>query len=181
MALTADICTFEIALNDSDRHVYEQLSLKVARHPSETEGYLWTRVLAYCLEYREGIAFSKGGVSDPDDPAIVVRDLTGALVAWIEVGAPDAARLHKASKGAPRVAVYTNREPRTFLRAYEGARIHKADAIELYAVDRELLDALVERLDRRVTCAISIVERQLYIDIGGATLEGMVERLTLPA
>ena len=95
---------FEIRLADSDRQVYETLNLRVAQHPSETPAYLWTRVLAYCLEYTEGIAFSKG-VSDTEMPALYVHDLTGAWVSWIEVGAPDAVRLHKAAKTAPRVAV----------------------------------------------------------------------------
>src|SRR5688500_9534408 len=110
VALTATIYTFDIQLAHVDRGVYETLALRAARHPSETEEYLLTRVLAYCLEYAEGIAFSKG-LAEPDEPALAVRDLTGALRVWIDVGAPDAARLHKASKAAPRVAVYTHRDP----------------------------------------------------------------------
>ncbi|MGH8766458.1 MAG: YaeQ family protein, partial [Burkholderiales bacterium] len=93
MALGATIHHFDIRLSDVDRGVYETLALKVARHPSEAEDYLLARVLAYCLEYTEGIAFSRG-LSDPDEPPIAVRDLTGVLRAWIELGAPDAARLH---------------------------------------------------------------------------------------
>ena len=104
MALSATMYVFAIELADSDRSVYTSLELRVARHPSETAEYLLTRVLAYCMEYAEGIAFSKG-LSDPDEPAIFIRDLTGALQAWIEVGAPEAARLHRASKASPRVAV----------------------------------------------------------------------------
>lgn len=180
MALTATISTFDIALSHVDRHVYEQLSLKVARHPSEAEAYLWTRVLAYCLEYREGIAFSRGGVSDPDEPAILVRDLTGVITHWIEVGAPDAERLHKASKASPRVALYTHKDPRILLRGYEGARVHKAESVEVYAVDRDLIDALVPRLDRRVAFSLSVTEGHLYLDLDGAQLEGTIESLALP-
>jgi len=180
MALTATISTFDIALSNVDRHVYEQLSLKVARHPSETEEYLWTRVLAWCLEYREGIAFSRGGLSDPEEPAITVRDLTGAITSWIEVGAPDSARLHKASKASPRVALYTHKDPRLLLRGYEGSRIHKAEAIEVYAVDRDFLAALVPHLDRRVTMSLSVTEGQLYVDVAGQVIEGSVARVPLP-
>ncbi len=61
MAIGATMHTFEIQLADVDRGVYEDLSLRVAQHPSETDAYLVTRVLAYCLEYEEGIAFSAGG------------------------------------------------------------------------------------------------------------------------
>ncbi len=123
MALSSTVYTFDVALSNIDRGVYETLSIKAACHPSETEEYLATRVLAYCVEYTEGIAFSKG-LSEPDEPAISVRDLTGARRAWIEIGAPDAARLHKASKASPRVAVYTHKDSRLLLRGYEGQRIH---------------------------------------------------------
>ena len=104
MALSSTVYTFEIDLSDTDRHVYESLSLRVPKHPSESDEYLTTRLLAYCREYAEGIAFSNG-LSDPDQPTIAVRDLTGAITVWIEIGAPDAARLHKASKSGARVVV----------------------------------------------------------------------------
>ena len=74
MALTATIYNIDIDLADADRQVYETLALRVARHPSESEAYLLTRVLAYALEYTEGIAFSRG-LSEPDEPAITIRDL----------------------------------------------------------------------------------------------------------
>jgi uncharacterized protein YaeQ len=156
------------------------LSIKAARHPSESEEYFLTRLLAYCLEYDEGITFSKGGISDPDDPPLMIKDLTGAWRAWIEIGAPDAARLHQASKASPRVALYTHKEPRILLRGYEGQRIHKAEDIEIYAVDRELLTSLVERLDRRISWMLSVSDGQLFLDVGGASLGGAIERLSLP-
>jgi uncharacterized protein YaeQ len=178
VALTATVYTFEIELADVDRGVYETLSLKVACQPSETEEYMLTRVLAYCLEYAEGIGFSRG-LAEPDEPAVAVRDLTGAVRVWVEIGAPDAARLHKASKAAPRVAVYTHRDPDTLLRQLSGERIHRAGAIELYAVDRELLAALAARLERRTRFALSVTQGHLYVTVGGDTLEGEVRRLAL--
>jgi uncharacterized protein YaeQ len=178
MALTSTMYTFDVALNHVDRGVYESLAIKAACHPSETEEYFATRILAYCLEYKEGIAFSKG-LSEPDVPAISVRDLTGTLQEWIEVGAPDAARLHKASKACPRVAVYTHKESRIFLRAYEGERIHRSEALELYAMERELLSEFVQRLDRRVKFAMTVTDGQLFLDFDGDNVSGAVQRLTL--
>ena len=175
MALTSTMYTFDVALSHVDRSVYESLAIKAACHPSETEEYFATRILAYCLEYAEGIAFSKG-ISDADEPAITVRDLTGAIQAWIEIGSPDASRVHKASKAAPRVAIYTHKEPRLLLRAYEGQRIHKAEDVELYAVDRPLLDEIVQRLDRRVKFALTVTEGQLFLDFGGDSVSGAVVR-----
>ncbi len=178
MALTATMYNFAIELADMDRGVYESLAFKVACQPSETEEYLLTRVLAYCMEYAEGIAFSRG-IAEPEEPTISVRDLTGSMTAWIEVGAPDAARLHKASKISPRVAVYTHKA-RTLLYALSGEKIHRAEHLELYSVDADVLAALVERLDRRNTFTLSITDSQLYISMDGDSITGAVEKLTIP-
>src|ERR1700734_1138513 len=129
MALGATIYVFKIDLADSDRGVYQPLELRVARHPSETEEHLWTRVLAYCLEYTEGVAFSNG-LFESDQPTIAVRDLTGALRAWIDVGAPEAARLHRAAKLAPRVAVYTHKDAEQLAARLGAEKIHRAEALE---------------------------------------------------
>jgi uncharacterized protein YaeQ len=175
MALTATIYNLEIDLADADRRVYESLALRVARHPSESEEYLVTRILAYALEFREGIAFSSG-LSDPDEPAISVRDLTGAIQSWIDIGIPDAARLHKASKIAPRVVVYTHKSPAQLVNRLSGERIHRAEKLELYAVDRRLIGELAARLDRRTAFGLSISAGEMYVAIGADTLSGGVVR-----
>ena len=179
MALSATIYNLAIGLSDVDRAVYETLQLKAARHPSESIEYLATRVLAYCLEFAEGIAFSRG-LSSPDEPVIAVRDLTGVIQAWIEVGSPDAARLHKASKAAPRVAVYTHKGP-ALLHQLAGEKIHRADALEIYDFDREFLAGFAARLERRTAFDLSVTDRHLFLSIGGATFSGGVERIRLDA
>ena len=178
MALTATIHTFSIDISDVDRGVYEKIELKAARHPSETAEHLLVRVLAYCLEYAEGIAFSRG-ISDPDEPALSIRDLTGVLKVWIDIGSPDAARLHKACKAAPRVAVYTHKDPAQLQRQLAGEKIHRVEALELYAFDRELIAGLVKRLERRMRFELSVTDRHLYLSIGDVTLSGAVERVRL--
>jgi uncharacterized protein YaeQ len=176
MVLPATIYNFDVELADTDRHVYESLALRVARHPSESEEHLVARLLAYLLELTEGIEFSRG-VSDPDEPTIAVRDLTGAIRTWIDIGTPDAARLHKASKIANRVAVYTHKDPAQFLKQLAGEKIHHAEALELYAIDRVLVGALVARLERRVAFSLSVTDRELYLSIGQVNLTGTVVRL----
>jgi uncharacterized protein YaeQ len=156
-----------------DRGVYESLELRVARHPSESEEFMCARVLAYCLEYREGLAFSRG-LADPDQPALEVRDLTGALLAWIEIGAPDAARLHRAGKATPRVAVYTYHFAERYWATLAGERMHRAEALELYALDRAVLTALVSRLERRTAFDLSVTDGMLYLTIGGELISGPV-------
>ncbi len=169
---------FEVRLPDADRAVNETLTIRAARHPSETAEYLLTRLLAYCLEYAEGIEFSKG-LSDPDEPAIAVRDLTGIMQTWIEIGAPDSNRLHRAAKAAPNVAVYAHRGLDPLLARLAGERIHRAAEIRLHAVVPDLLAALVARLDRRMNLDLAISDRTLYVSLGEETLTGIVEERRL--
>jgi uncharacterized protein YaeQ len=180
MALGATVHVFDVRLADSDRGVYETLALRLARHPSETAEFLVTRLLAYCLEHAEGLAFSKGGLSDPDEPALAVRDLTGALRTWIEVGTPEAARLHRATKAAPAVRIYPHRDAGPWLERLAGERIHRGDAIVVRAIDRELIDALAARLERRMEFDLAVTAGQLYVSLGAETLTGACEDRSLP-
>ena len=175
MALGATIYTFDIELADSDRAVYQTLSLRVAQHPSETADYLLTRVVAYCLEYAEGIAFSKG-LSDPGDPAIAVRDLTGALQTWIDIGLPEPERLHRASKAAPRVAVYTHRDPAQWAVKLAAAKIYRAEKLEVFVFDRAWLSQLVARLERRMRFSLARSGGEIYLTGGDAMLQTVLVR-----
>ena len=165
MAQTATVYTATIDLADMDRNVYETLDLRVARHPSETAEYMLVRILAYCLEYQQGIALTEG-VSSGDEPAIVVRDLTGRITAWIEVGMPDAERLHRGSKRAGRVAVYTHRDVRQLMSNLDGRRIHRSEEIPIRAFDRTLVEEIAAHLDRRISMSISVSGGELFLGLG---------------
>jgi uncharacterized protein YaeQ len=147
----------------------------VAQHPSETPDYLLTRVLAYCLEYTEGIGFSKG-LSDPNEPAVFVRDLTGALQVWVDIGLPEPERLHRASKAAPRVAVYTHKDPATWLVRLAEARIHRAAQLQVFAFDRAWIAQIVAKLERRVKWSLARSESEIYLTWGNDTLQTVLER-----
>ena len=168
MAQTATIYSVTIDLSDLDRGVYETLELRVARHPSETAEYMLVRLFAYCLEYQEGIALTEG-VSSGDEPALVVRDLTGRVTAWIEVGLPDASRLHRGAKLAGRAAVYTHRDARQLLSQLSGAKIHRAADIPIRAFDRAAVEELAALIDRRASLAISVSGGELLVALGQRT------------
>jgi len=165
VAQTATIYNVTIDLSDLDRGVYETLELRVARHPSETAEYMLVRLLAYCLEYEEGIALTES-LSSGDEPALVVRDLTGRMTAWIEVGLPDAARLHRGSKLAGRAAVYTHRDARQLLSQLSGAKIHRAGDIPIRAFDRVAIDEVAALIERRASLAVSVSDGDVLVALG---------------
>ena len=178
--MTSMVFTFEIDLAHADRGVYEQLSLRVAQHPSESDEFLIARVLAYCLEYTEGIEFSRG-LCDADEPPVAVKDLTGALVTWIDVGTPSAERLHRASKAAARVVVYVHKDPRQWLPELAATTIHRRDELELYLLERPLVTGLASRLERRTSCALSVTDGEIFVAFPEGNLAGSVSRVATPA
>lgn len=178
VALSSTVFVFEIDLADSDRGVYESLSLRVARHPSESDEFLVARVLAYCLEYTDGIEFSRG-LSDADEPPVAVRDLTGRMQVWIDVGTPSADRLHRASKAVPRVVVYVHKNAEQWLEALRGARIHDAERLQIRQLDRSLIAALSASLDRRLSLTISVAGGEIFVALPGSSVSGQIVSLAV--
>ncbi len=166
MARGSTVHQFEIELSDIDRNVYDTLSLRLARHPSESGSYLVARLLAFALEQTEGLVFTRG-LAASDEPAIWVRDLTGELQAWIEVGTPDGRRLHKASKAAGRVAVYCHKDPAPWLRSLGREKVHASDEISLIGLPGGTVDALAESVERRNEWSVSRIEDVVYVEAGG--------------
>jgi uncharacterized protein YaeQ len=179
MALQATMRRFEIALADSDRNIYESLDLRVAQHPSESERYLIARVVARALEHAEGLDFSKGGVSDDEEPALIQRDLRGDKVAWIEIGAPSPDRLHKATKLAPRVVVYAWKSPDDLAAAIVERGVHRQETIELFAIDPAFLDAVAATIDRVNRWDLAVSGGTLYLTIAGALHETALRRIPI--
>jgi uncharacterized protein YaeQ len=174
MALSATMRRFEIALADADREIYTDLDLRVAQHPSESERYLVMRVLARALEHAEGLEYSKLGVSDDTEPALVQRDLRGDLLAWIEVGSPTPDRLHKAAKACKRVVVYTWKDPAALREAIAERGVHKGDAIEIVHVPAEFLDGVATTLDRVNRWDLSVTGGSVYLTIADRLFEASV-------
>lgn len=173
MAIGSTMHTFDVQLADTDRGVYEDFSLRAARHPSETDAYMLTRVLAYALEFTEGIAFG-GGISQTDEPAVIVRDLTGAVTAWIEVGAPDAERLHYGSRLAERTVVYTHRDPVKVMAPWADKRIHRAEDVRVVSFDPGFIESAAPLLERRNTMTVTVTEGTLYLDLNGTSLTASI-------
>jgi uncharacterized protein YaeQ len=172
MALQATVYHLQIDLSDIERGVYAALDLRLARHPSESMSYLLTRTIAYALLYEEGIAFSKGGLSSTDEPPVAIRDLQGNLRVWIDVGTPSAERLHKASKAAPRVVVFTQHDPRLLVKEAATRPIHKVERIEVYALEPAFLEQVAALTDRNARWTLMRNDGVLYLTVGDETASG---------
>lgn len=181
MALTATMYHLQVELADVDRGVYGPVDLRLARHPSESMRYMLTRMLAYCLSHTEGIAFSKAGIASTDDPPIAVRDPTGLLLEWIDVGSPSAERLHRATRAARSVSLYTHAPLVQLQREAASRAIHRVETIAVWRVEGGFLDAIDPRIERNARLELMRNDGTLYVTVGGETIEGTLTRCSLVA
>jgi len=147
MALKATIYKADLQIADMDRHYYADHALTIARHPSENDERMMVRVLMYALYAQEGIAYTKG-LFDIDEPEVWVKDLTGAIKLWIEIGQPDDARLRKACGRSDQVVVAcfsSSCEIWWKGIASKLTRLHNLTVLQLSAHTSQALAALAER------------------------------------
>ena len=178
MAVSATLYRFQLELADIDRNVYESLDLRVARHPSEDDERMVVRVLARALAHEEHLDFGRG-LSNVEDPALQSLALTGEIETWIDVGMPSADRLHRASKRATKVVVFTHKHEQPLRKQWSSRTIHNAAKIELIRLDPKLVRALCEDLARSVNWYLSVQDGVLSVADGERNFVGALARMSL--
>jgi uncharacterized protein YaeQ len=161
---------FQIELSDIDRGVYESLDFRTAKHPSENGAYLLTRVLAYALSYQEGLIFSPGGLADPDAPALQMAGAHGSVDLWIEIGNPTARKLHKGSKAAKQLVIYTYKNPELLVEQMTAGEVHRAGEIQIYAFETKFIDELERLLEKNNRWSVMHQQGRLDVDTGRGTV-----------
>lgn len=175
MAQPPTIHRVHVELTDVDRGVYETLDLRLARHPSETVRFMVLRVLAYALSYEEGMAFSKGGLSSPDEAPLSVTDPTGLMLRWIEIGSPSGERLHKAAKACRHVEIYTSADLAVLRREVRKVQVFRIDEIAVWHFEPSFILAIEQHVGRETRLALTRTAGTLYVSAGGETLECRLE------
>lgn len=151
MALPSKLYRFKIELSDLEKSSYQSLDFRVAQHPSESLQFLLTRVFAYALNYQQDLEFTPGGLADPEGPCIRILNPHGGIQLWIEIGSPTARKIHRASKAADKVKIYTYKDPLPLLQEINSERIHRREELEIYSISGKFLEqlsAFVEKENR---------------------------------
>jgi uncharacterized protein YaeQ len=161
---------FTIELSNIDTGIYETLDFRVSQHPSEIASYLLTRVLAYTLSYQEGLEFSTGGLSDPEAPALQLFGKHNAIDLWIEVGNPSSRKLHKASKIARQVLIYTYKNAEVLIADIKANDVHRAQDLKIFAFEEKFIGALEKYLEKNNRWSLVIQQNQLSLSIKDKTI-----------
>jgi uncharacterized protein YaeQ len=173
MALKSTIYKADLQIADMDRHYYQDHSLTLARHPSETDERLMMRLLAFVRHAHEALIFAKG-LSDVDEPDLWQKDLTGAIALWIDVGQPDDRRMLKACGRASEVIVYSYSSTSAIWWGQVGNRVERARNLAVYNLAAETSEALAAMARRNMQLQCTIQDGQIYLTDSVTTV--LVER-----
>ncbi|MDO8445906.1 MAG: YaeQ family protein [Deltaproteobacteria bacterium] len=164
MAIKATICKANIQIADMDRGYYEDLSLTIAQHPSETDERMMVRLLAFALHAAEGLRFTEGISAEEDEPDIWLKNLTGEIEIWIDVGLPDEKRIKKACNRARQVYIYPyggRVVPAWWQPMAEKLSKHKN--LKVIALPQAATKSLAELAQRTMTIQCTVNDGQIWI------------------
>lgn len=172
MALGSTIYRAELDISDLDRGYYATHSLTVARHPSETEGRMMLRLLAFCLWGSPTLKFIDG-LSKDGEPALMDVDDTGWTSLWIELGAPTVKQLRKAAGKSGRVVVLAYGDDRVEP-WWESNRadLEKVDKLAVFRVGDAEFETLAGLCRRHMRLSVTVQDQIVYVaDALGRNIE----------
>ncbi len=178
MAIKATIFKADIQIADMDRHYYQDHSLTIARHPSETDERMMVRILAYARHAHEALVFAKG-LSDAEEPDIWQKDLTGAIDLWIDVGQPDDRRILKACGRAAEVKIYSYSSNSAIWWSQTGSRVDRARNLEVINLSSSTSLAMARLAQRNMQLQFTMQDGEIWINGNGETLQ--IDLTTLKA
>ena len=170
MALKSTIFKVELSIADIERGYYRDHSLRIARHPSETDERMMVRLLAFALYADEALEFGRG-LSAENEPDLWQRDLTGAIERWIEVGLPDEREVRKACGRARSVDIlaYGGRAVELW---WEGARakLERQKGLTVTEVPLDASRALAQLAGRSMHLQVTIQEGHVLVADGASSI-----------
>ena len=170
MALKATIFKAELQIADMDRHYYQEHTLTIARHPSETDERMMIRLLAFARHADPALNFGKG-LSDVDEPDLWKKDLTGAIDLWIEAGQPDEKRILKACGRAAQVVVYSYSSNSNIWWSQISSRVERARNLTVINLPSAISLSLAKLAQRSMQLQCTIQDGQIWLTGNGDTVE----------
>ena len=177
MAIKATIFKVNLQIADMERHYYQDHSLTLARHPSETDERMLVRLLAFALHAHEYLEFGQGMTND-DEANLWHKDLTGAIELWIDVGIPDEKLIRKACGRAEQVVVYCyGGRIADMWFAQNSAQFERQKNLTIINLPQESTQALAKLAQRTMNLQCTIQDGQVWLSDGDASVQ--VERTIL--
>jgi uncharacterized protein YaeQ len=163
MAIKATVIKLDLTISDMDRDYYQQHTLTMAQHPSETEQRLILRTIAFTLFAREGLQFTKG-LSEDSQPDLWQKNLIDDIELWIDLGHPDEKRIRKACHKAKQVIIfsYVDNAAKMWWKGVEG-KAKGFNNLSVYHINTEQYSMLDQLMKRHLVLNASIQDAELWL------------------
>ena len=179
MALKSTIFKANLAVADIDHSYYADHALTLARHPSETDDRMMLRLVALAFNAHklqsvcagDGTLGFGAGLSNPDDPDVFLRDFTGRMRVWVEVGQPEEKPLAKACGKADEVLLYCfNHAAEIWWRGIE-TKLTRLSNLQVLRVPTSAAQALAALAQRSMQLQATIQEGVLMLGDGTRSID----------
>jgi len=162
MAIKATVYKADLQISDMDRHYYQNHSLTLAQHPSETLERMMIRLLVFTLHAHEDLALTRGLSSD-DEPDIWLKLPTGEIDTWIDLGQPDEKRIKKACGRAREVYIYTytQRSAEVWWQQIN-TKLTRFNNLHVIALSDEVGSSLTQLVQRTMTLQCNIQDHEAW-------------------
>ena len=163
MALKANIVKVKLNVANIDEHHYEDYSLTIAQHPSETDTRLVVRIAAFALFAAGNLEFTKG-LSTDEEPEIWSHDDTGATQIWVDLGQPTDKRIKQACSKSEQVKVigYNAAKYKRWFASLEKKTL-ELEKLEIYFLNCISDDKPENLIEKNMEVAATIQEGQLLL------------------
>jgi len=179
MALKSTVFKANLAVADIDHSYYADHALTLARHPSETDDRMMLRLVALAFNAHKLQSVCAGdatlgfgaGLSNPDDPDVFLRDFTGRMRVWIEVGQPEEKPLAKACGKADEVLLYSfSHAAEVWWRGIE-TKLSRLSNLQVYRVPATAAQALGQLAQRSMQLQATVQEGVLMLGDGARSID----------
>ncbi|MBA3056698.1 MAG: YaeQ family protein [Gammaproteobacteria bacterium] len=179
MAIKATVFKANLQIADIERHYYQDHTLTLARHPSETDERLMVRLLAFALHAHENLEFGQGMTAD-DEADVWLKDLTGLIELWIDVGIPDEKLVRKACGRSNQVVVYCyGGRVADMWFSQNKAQFARQNNLIIFSLSVADTQALAQLAQRNMNLQCTIQDGQVWLSDGAVSVQ--VNRVILKA
>lgn len=179
MAINSTIFKVNLQIADMERHYYQDHTMTIAQHPSETSERMMVRLLAFCLHAHEYLEFGQGLTND-EEADLWQKDLSSVIELWIDVGIPDEKLIRKACGRAKQVIVYCygGRAVDMWF-VQNSAQFERLKNLTIINLPIESTRAIAKMAQRKMQLNCTIQDGQVWLANGDESV--MIDLVTLKA
>lgn len=185
MAIKSTVYKANLAIANIDRGYYAEHALTLARHPSETDERMMVRLVALAMQAHQIQELCQGdgtltfgaGLAAADEPDIWLKDFTGQIKMWIEVGLPEEKPILKACGKAARVFIYPYHHSTAIWYKGIANKVARLAHLEIHQIPSEQSLELATMAQRSMQLQATIQEGTCLMSDGQQSVEIQFERL----